>query len=202
MYIYVYIYIYIYIFLSICFAFNYFSRATRSRLPFTLKSLLSPPVFSQEEIQELFKKRTSWFEILQHFTCPGWKNASLLRESSREPSNKTEEQGQSRGSDIESGDAERWGCASPKEIKEQLARAKSEFGRNLDSFFPYLFAPIAAFSFLHVLNVRAILAPGSLRFSFSFLYLSPFPRLNHPRILTSRSRHPGWYHLDLSTKRA
>lgn len=46
----------------------------------------------------------------------------------------------------------RWGCASPKEIKEQLARAKSEFGRNLDSFFRYIFAPIAAFSFLHILT--------------------------------------------------
>lgn len=115
----------------------------------------------------LKNERVGLNEILQHFTCPGWKNASLLRESSHEPSNKTGEQGQSRGSCIESEDAERWGCASPKEIKEQLARAKSEFGRNLDSSFPYLFAPIAALSFLRILTFALSLLPD--------LYASLFP---------------------------
>ena len=81
----------------------------------------------------------------------------------------------------------------PREIKERLARRRYKFGRHLDSSlslqrlpfsFPFFFTHPSGYSY----SLLSLL--GSLAFSFPATE-------NRPRILTSVSRHPGWYDLDL-----
>lgn len=80
----------------------------------------------------------------------------------------------------------------PREIKERLARRRYKFERHLDSV---PLAPTTPIFFSHFLYI--LLDSLIAFYPCSAVSLFPSPRLNRPRTLTSVSRHPGWYDLDL-----